>query len=42
MYKPVVIGDRCIDVRPPHERSTPKDISLCCVDDKGVGLLLSF
>ena len=30
-----------IDVCPPHQCSTAKDVCLCCVDDKGIALLLS-
>ena len=36
MYKPIMIGDRHIDVRPPHECSTAKKIPLCCVDAQGM------
>ena len=36
MYKPIMISERHIDVRPPHECSTASKIPLCCVDAQGM------
>ena len=35
MYKPVVIDNRIIDVRPPHACSEIKKVSLCCINEQG-------
>ena len=35
MYKPVVITDRVIDVRPQHDCSSTSSVPLCCIDDSG-------
>ena len=36
MYKPVVITDRVIDVRPQHDSSSStSSVPLCCIDDSG-------
>ena len=36
MFKPVIIQDRKIDVRIPHECMSPLSTTLCCIDANGV------
>ena len=35
MFRPVVIENRVIDVRPKHKCSTRKTIDICCIDANG-------
>ena len=37
MFKPVVIGNRVINVLPEHTCSTKKTIDVCCIDANGKG-----
>ncbi len=40
MYKPVEIEDRHINVQPPHDCTTVKEIPLCCIDAQGKFFLM--
>ncbi len=38
MYKPMMVGERNVDVRPSHvcSLSPPRVTSLCCIDEYGM------
>ena len=41
MYKPVVIQNRTIDVRQPHDCNSSTSVTLCCIDSNGMYIATS-